>query len=215
MSIPTFAEFQNDLHNMLDSNNLNDEDRESLDNPFDDWLIGELDEIVRTKLTDVKLMNYSLMFYLINGLKIQFLTLPEEQKQEMSANSYRKYSKWILQVHKILELPLIKAFNNMLTLEMNRRVEADKITFEMRDKRLQILFETFPDGPDLFQYLLQKFNDDDDIPIAIVLDKDENYNPRVALSKKLVDKAEEFGNRLLRDLAVEVLGEDVVRTIEQ
>ena len=103
----------------------------------------------------------------------------------------------------------------MLTLEMNRRVEADKITFEMRDKRLQILFETFPDGPDLFMYLLQKFNDDDDIPIAIVLDKDENYNPRVALSKKLVDKAEEFGNRLLRDLAVEVLGEDVVRTIEQ
>ena len=63
MSIPTFAEFQNDLHNMLDSNNLNDEDRESLDNPFDDWLIGELDEIVRTKLTDVKLMNYSLIFY--------------------------------------------------------------------------------------------------------------------------------------------------------
>ena len=211
--IPKFNEFVNDFHNMIDSNDMNDEDRKCLDNPFDDWLCKELDEVVRTKLTDAKLMNSSLFFYMINGLKIQFLTLPEADKQKMSANLYRKYSKWVLGVHKILRLPLIKAFNNMLTLEMNRRIEAGKITFEMRDKRLEILFDTFPQLSTLFNYLYKKFNEDDDIPIAIIFDDDDN--PRVIISKDLINKAEEVDKENWRSLAVEFLVENVAEQLLQ
>jgi hypothetical protein len=213
MSIPTFAEFKNELHNMLDSNNLTDEDRKCLDNPFKEWVCKELDKIVRTKLTDAKLQDHSFMIYLINLLKIQFLTLTEEQKQEMSANSYREYSKWILGVHKILELPMIKAFNNMLNLELDRRLDAGKITEEMKEKRLEVLFRTFQAAPDLFQYLLKKFNKDDDIPIRIEFNEDNN--PFVLLSTDLMDKAEEVDKENWRSLAVEFLGEDVAERLLQ
>ncbi len=211
--IPTWLDFATDFNEILDSNELTDEDRKCLiEEPGNDWLCKELDEVVK-QLTDAKLMNSSLMFYMISGIKLQFLALPEAKKQEMSANEYRKYSKWVLGIHKILELPVMKALNNMITLELTRR--ADKITQEMRDKRLKVLFSIFPTITSLFKYLLKNFNDDDDIPIGISFKNDDNPEPYIAISKALLTKAEEHEMDLWRSLLVEFLGNNVAEEILQ
>lgn len=214
MNLPTYEEFVNDFTEMNDSYELTDDDMEQLDIPYTEWICKNLQEIVSSKLTNEKIMNYSIMLYVVNGIKMKFLHISDKEKHRMTANAYRRLSKWVLAVHKARELPVIKAFDNMLSNEIAIKDEAGTLTQEMRDNRLKILFDLFPEPHSIFKYLIEKFNADDDIPIGISIEEiDDNFKVSLRVNKKLVDGYAGIYERaaleyILNDIAEQVWGEE-------
>lgn len=168
----SFEEFKDEYETMQDSYKVTNEDREKLQYIENEThLLSFIKMIVKTKLTDEKVMNYSLMFNTIDGIKFKFMGLDDKDKQEMTDNAYRKISKYVIELHRLKQKPIVKALECLLNDEMDR----PSITKQVMAKRLDILFKTFATPMVLFNYLVGKFNNDEELPFWIkVSDEDDD-----------------------------------------
>lgn len=202
--IVSFEEFANDWYSM-DTYELNEEDKKKCNNAGFNKLFDILREQI-SKLSDEKIMNYSIMIEMVIAIKMKYSILTDEEKQGMTEYQYLRLSKYVVELHKMRETTICKAFKLLLDEEMDKR----QITSKVKDTRLETMTSCFPNPLDMYTYLAKKMNEDEDISL-ITGTCDENGNikcvllPDEELINTMIQEKEEEDEQ--RDFIIQILAQ--------
>ena len=169
-----FKVFQKELEE-LDTYELTDENKTLISSDKYEKFRNETMKNIPA-LSDEKLANYFIAIEQIVLIKYMFMNLTEEEQHQMTALEYRLFGKYVIQLHKLREDTIMKAVYGLFVHEIGER-KIQKIV----QKRIDVLTKIFSSPLHLFGYLIDKMNQDADIPIWIDVDKKDGTDIEVHL----------------------------------